>query len=38
MRYEVGKKTKAADGVPDISFNEELGLACETLPKGVSLD
>jgi hypothetical protein len=34
MRYEVGKK----GGNNEISFNQDLGLACESLPKDLTLD
>ncbi len=40
QRYEVGKASKKREvgEEPEIAFNEELGLACETLPEGVNLD
>lgn len=38
LRYEVGKKAKTTDGLPDIQFNEDLGLACEALPQGLTME
>ena len=35
MRYEVGKK---AAGEVEIELNEDLGLACESLPSSLTLD
>ena len=39
-RYEVGKKQDkpGAGQEPDICYNDDIGLACEVLPQGVTLD
>jgi Bardet-Biedl syndrome 5 protein len=38
MRYEVGRKAKTNEGMPQLEFNQDLGLACESLPKGLSME
>ena len=38
LRYEVGRKAKTAEGMPAIEFNADLGLACETLPQGITME
>ena len=34
LRYEVGRKAKTNEGMPQLEFNQDLGLACASLPKG----
>ena len=36
MRYQVGQRT--TNEKPDLEFNEDLGLCCEKLPKGLDVD
>ena len=38
LRYEVGRKAKTTEGIPAIDFNADLGLACEALPQGITMD
>jgi Bardet-Biedl syndrome 5 protein len=39
LRYEVGKsRTKEGEHQPEIVFNEDLGLACEALPEGLTVE
>lgn len=38
LRYEVGRKTKADGELPEVQFNEDIGLACEALPAGLNLE
>ena len=40
QRYEVGRSAQQRDpgDEPDIVFNEDIGLACERLPEGLTTD